>query len=134
MPLLVDTGVLYAYYDRRDPWHERAKVLLDEEEALVLPTPVIPEADYLLGRRVGLPGCLAFYDDITAGVYFLTELTGANYERVLELNRQYTDLKLGFVDAAIIAVAETLDIPHIATIDRRHFAAVKAKVPLVLLP
>lgn len=134
MPLLVDTGILYAYYDRADPWHEAAQALLDEEEALILPTPVIPEADYLLGQRVGAQGRLALYEDITRGVYFLLELTAANYERVLELNRQYADLRIGFVDGAIIALAETTSIPFIATTDRRHFTAVRAKLPLTLLP
>lgn len=49
------------------------------------------------------------------------------------MNRQNADLRLGFMDAAVIAIAEELGLGHIPTTDRRHFGAVMAKVPLVLL-
>lgn len=40
---------------------------------------------------------------------------------------QYGDFPLGFVDAAVVAVAERLDVVEIATIDRRHFAAIRPR-------
>jgi len=56
------------------------------------------------------------------------------YSRVLELNLQYEDLGLGFVDAAILALAESLNLSRIATTDRKHFGAVKIGVALELVP
>jgi hypothetical protein len=37
------------------------------------------------------------------------------------VNRQFDDLDLGFVDAAIVALAQTLGLSRVATTDRRHF-------------
>jgi predicted nucleic acid-binding protein len=44
------------------------------------------------------------------------------------------ELDLGFVDAAIVALAETLKVPRIATTDRRHFTPLAARFALQLLP
>jgi predicted nucleic acid-binding protein len=83
---------------------------------------------------VGKGGQLALYDDLALGVYRVSDLSPLGYRRVYELNQQYADLRLGFVDAAVISIAEELGIGRIATTDRRHFGVVKAKIPLVLLP
>ena len=115
--MLLDSGIIIAYYNRRDEWHQMAVGLLDAEEILLLPAPVIPEVDYLLGRRMGLPAQMALYEDIGSQVYQVVELSEAGYQRVLELNRQYQSLRLGFVDAAVIAIA-----------------AVESKIGLELLP
>jgi predicted nucleic acid-binding protein len=52
----------------------------------------------------------------------------------LELNRKYQALRLGFVDAAVLTLAEDLGLGRIATTDRRHFGAVRLSIPLELLP
>ncbi|AWR87890.1 type II toxin-antitoxin system VapC family toxin [Meiothermus taiwanensis] len=132
--MLLDSGILVAYYNRRDEWHHAVARLLDEREILLLPAPVIPEVDYLLGRRMGLAAQMALYEDIGSQVYQVVDLSEAGYWRVLELNRQYESLRLGFVDAAVIAIAEELGIGQIATLDRRHFGAVEARIKLELLP
>ena len=135
MPLIVDTGAVYASYNRRDSWHERMKALLSVERgALILPAATIPEIDYLLDKRFGTHGRLAFYEDIESGVYLIAELPNDSYKRVFELNRRYADLDLGFVDAAVIVTSETLGLPHIATTDRKHFGVVAREVRLELLP
>jgi predicted nucleic acid-binding protein len=53
---------------------------------------------------------------------------------VEELNRQFSDLDLGFVDAAVIAISEFLNLPRIATVDRRHFVPLATAFELELLP
>ncbi len=110
------------------------ETLLNGESALILPSATLPEIDYLLGRDFGAKGRFAFYEDIEAGVYLLTELPRESYARVFDLNRRYTDLNLGFVDAAVIATSEALGLPRIATTDRRHFSVVAREVRLELLP
>jgi uncharacterized protein len=42
-----------------------------------------------------------------------------------ELVGAYLDLPLGIVDAAVIAIAERLQLTEIATLDHRHFAVVR---------
>jgi len=38
---------------------------------------------------------------------------------------RYADLKLGFIDAAIVAIAERLRERRLATLDRRHFETIR---------
>jgi len=135
MALLLDTGVVYAGYDRRDQRHADAReLLLAEAHELMLPTPTIPEIDYLLGKHLGAAAQTAFITSLGNGTFYLVDLPPAGYLRVAELNRRYADLRLGFVDAAVMAIAEHLDIRRIATFDRRHFGAVQLRLPLTLLP
>lgn len=135
MSVLLDTGIVYAYYDRSDAWHERARrVMQAEEGGLVLPAPVIPEVDHLLGVRLGPKSRPTFYSGITGGSYVVVDLPTAGYRRVVALNRQFDDLDLGFVDLAVAALAESLTLPRIATTDRRHFEPLAALLKLELVP
>jgi hypothetical protein len=55
---------------------------------------------------------------------------------VRELLTRYRDFQLGFVDAAVVAVVERLGEPKLATLDRRHFGAIRPRhvEALELLP
>lgn len=135
MSVLLDTGIVYAYYDRSDGWHARARRLIESEQrGLILPAAVIPEVDWLLGQRLGARSRLALYEGITEGCYLVADLPRASYARVADLNRRFADLELGFVDAAVIATAEALGLSRIATTDRRHFEPVSRALSLQLLP
>lgn len=135
MSLVLDTGIVYAYYDRSDRWHARARALLQgKERALILPAPTIPEIDHLLGHRLGASSRAVFYAGITDGHYFVADLPRAAYSRVRDINQQFDDLNLGFVDAAVIAIAEALKVRRVATTDRRHFAPLAAHFSFDLLP
>jgi uncharacterized protein len=133
--LILDTGAVYAWYDRDDRWHRPVRELLEDEPgALIVPSPIIPEVDHLLGAAIGVDAQLAFYEDLAAPSYLVADLEEGAYQRVLELNRQYRDLRLGFVDAAVMVMAETLGIGRIVTVDRRDFSAVTLLIQLELLP
>jgi hypothetical protein len=133
--VLLDTGILYAYYDRSDDWHRRAlQVVRSEEGGLIVPAPVVPEVDHLLGRRLGARSRLVFYQGLVEGYYFVADLPREQYARVVELNRRFDDLELGFVDAAIVAIAEALGLPRVATTDRRHFAPLSKALSIELVP
>lgn len=135
MSILLDTGIVYAYYDRSDDWHHRARTLVHEEQrGLILPAPVVPEVDHLLGQRLGTRSRRTFYAGIIEGYYLIVDLPRGGYARVAELNRRFEDLDLGFVDAAIAALAGTLGLSRIATTDRRHFEPLAAALSLQLLP
>lgn len=135
MTLLLDSGVVYAYYDADDRWHDPVRELLDDEGGpLVVPAVVIPEVDHLLGVRIGHAAQVALYEDLVAGVYLTVDLEADRYARVLDLNRRYSDLALGFVDAAVAALAEQLGLERLATTDRRHFPAITGDVALDLVP
>jgi len=134
LSIVLDTGILYAYYDRRDAWHKRAAALIRKEEGqLILPAPVIPEVDHLLGHRLGADAQRMFYRGIVEGSYFVADLPREKYARVYELNLRYAALELGFVDAAVIAIAETLGVRRIATTDQRDFGPPAAELGLELV-
>jgi predicted nucleic acid-binding protein len=133
--VLLDTGIVYAYYDRSDSWHKRARTLVEgEQRGLILPAPVIPEVDHLLAHRLGSRSRLTFYTGIVEGYYLVADVPRDAYARVADLNRQFADLELGFVDAAIAALAETLGLSRIATTDRRHFEPLAAALSLEIVP
>jgi hypothetical protein len=135
MSVLLDTGIVYAYYDRADAWHARARTVLHaESRGLILPAPVVPEVDHLLGVRLGAKSRQTFYAGIVEGYYLVADLPRDAYARVAELNRRFDELDLGFVDAAVVALAEALGLARIATADRRHFGPLAAALSLELLP
>ena len=75
MSLLLDTGIVYAYYDRSDAWHDRARALVQgEQRGLILPAPVVPEVDHLLRQRLGARSHLTFYSGIVQGYYLIADL------------------------------------------------------------
>jgi predicted nucleic acid-binding protein len=123
MPLLVDTGVLYALADRRDAWHARVRTYLRAHpETLLAPVTILPEVAYLLRDRIGAHAELAFVRSLAKGELAVESLRRADLSRAEQLMETYGDL--GFVDTTIVAVAERLRVSSIATTDRRHFAAV----------
>jgi predicted nucleic acid-binding protein len=77
---------------------------------------------------------LTFYAGVIEGSYLVADLSRDAYGRVAELNRQFPDLNLGFVDAAIVAIAEALGLSRVATTDRRHFAPLAAALSIEILP
>jgi predicted nucleic acid-binding protein len=74
--------------------------------------------------------------DIADGVYALADLDAGDYERVRELLTVHSDARLGFVDAAVLAVVERLGERKLATLDRRHFSLMRPRhiAALELLP
>lgn len=126
MALILDTGPLLAALDAADPDHERcARLLTSGAEDLIVPMLVLPELDYWCSRRLPSHAWLTFIDDVIAGAYRVEPPTIADLERARDLQARYRDLSLGVVDATVVALAERLGESRIATLDHRHFAAVR---------
>jgi len=54
MPLLVDTGVIFALAYRKDAWHARVRAYLESYAGpLLAPVTILPEVAYLLRDRIG---------------------------------------------------------------------------------
>jgi predicted nucleic acid-binding protein len=70
-------------------------------------------------------GRAAFLESLAAKELTLETTTAEDLARMAELVRTYADFPLGAVDAAVIAIAERLGAASIATIDHRHFRAVR---------
>jgi len=135
--LILDTGPLYASLDRRDAGHAACRRLIETaREPLVIPAPVLVEADYWIHARLHPGVLLALLDDITAGAYRVEEVQPQDYHRIRELCDRYADADIGFVDAAVLAVVERLNEPKLATLDHRHFGTMRPRhvEALTLLP
>ena len=81
--------------------------------------------DYWTRKGLSLQVWQSFVEDIANGAYRLEGLAPGDLLRTVELEQQYADLKLGFVDASVIAVCERLQETKVATLDRRHFGTVR---------
>jgi predicted nucleic acid-binding protein len=126
LALILDTGPLLAALDRADPDHEGcAALLLKAHEDLLVPALVLAELDYWCHERLTGDVWLAFLEDLLDGAYRAEAPTNGDLRRCLELQRQYADLRLGVVDASVVALAERLAEPKIATLDHRHFGVVR---------
>lgn len=77
-----------------------------------------------------------FLRSLADGDFECVDMSPADFRRMAELVEQYEDLPLGTTDAAVIALAERLQISEIATLDRRHFSVVRPRhvSALTLLP
>jgi predicted nucleic acid-binding protein len=124
MPLLVDTGILYALADEDDDWHERSRALLRKRPGVLLvPLTVLPEAAYLLRLRLGAPAALALVRSVASGELSIQEVSSRDFVRIAAVMAQYPDI--GFVDASVVAIAERLRLRTLATTDRRHFGKIR---------
>lgn len=125
---LIDSGFLYAIADADDSKHADVIALIQTTRAsLILPVFVLPEVAYLVGSRLGHFAMRHFLREVVAWQIQFEALDKADFQRTVELLDQYADARLDFVDAAIIAVAERLDITRILTLDRRDFSIVRPK-------
>lgn len=76
----------------------------------------------------------AFLADLAEARWGVEWGTEDDLERAHDLHRQYGALKLGVADGVVIAIAERLKAEAIATLDLKHFGAVKLAGNPRLLP
>ena len=137
MPILVDTGPIYALADRDDDHHEGvANFLSQNRELLIVPVTVLPEACYLLRKLLGRDAEASLVRSVAAGELRLERVDQTDLRRIDELLAQYGSSGLDFVDSSVVAVAERLDITQVLTVDRRHFGMIRPRhcAALKLLP
>src|SRR4029077_3423177 len=85
----------------------------------------VAEVGYLLGKRLGSLAEVAFAESLVLRELDVAPVEAMDWSRILELVAKYADLRLGIVDASLIALAERLHASTIATLDHRHFGAVQ---------
>jgi len=127
LALVVDSGVLYAVLDEGDGDHGACTSLLEgAREPRVVPAPVLSEVDWLCGR-LHRDVFMLILDQIEAGALIVEDVLPEDYRRVSELLATYADLRVGFVDAAVLAIVERLRETKLATLDHRHFSVMRPR-------
>jgi len=138
--IVCDTGPLVAAALSNDPDHHACTELFTglhlAGRRLLVPATVVAEVGYLLSREAGARVEAAFLRSMAEGDFDIVDVTPHDYSRMADLVLQYRDLPLGTTDASVIAIAERLRIPDVATLDNRHFSVVRpAQVSaLTILP
>ena len=133
--ILADTGAVVALVDADDRHHRHLKQLFQSDPDLwLLPWAVLAEIDYLLANHLGLRAQEAFLDDLAATRYVVEWGEDSDLARARDLCRRYRSLRLGLVDAVVLAIAERLGVEAIATLDLRHFGAVALRGRPKLFP
>jgi uncharacterized protein len=133
--IVADTGAILALVDADDRHHAAMRSLyLEEPDAWVLPWAILPEVDYLLATRIGPRAEAAWLADLADGAFTIEWGRQADLPVAQAIHRRYRALRLGLVDATVIAVAERLRTDAIATLDVKHFGAVRIAGNPRLLP
>jgi predicted nucleic acid-binding protein len=126
MTALLDTSFLFALTDQSDRNHQQVLAVAQRaNEPLVLPVVVLPEVCYLISSRLGHQAMRRFVSSITSDTVQVEPVTTEDLVRVHQLLEQYADNQLDFTDAAIIAIAERLNITRVYTLDLRDFSIIR---------
>jgi predicted nucleic acid-binding protein len=133
--IVADTGAIVALIDRSDRHHRVLREFYEHDSsAWLLPWAILPEVDYLVGAHVSARAQDAFLADLADGAFAVSWGDESDLDEARRLQEQYPKLRMGLVDAVVIATAARVRAEAIATLDVRHFGAVKIPGSPRLLP
>jgi len=133
--IVADTGAILALLDSGDRHHAAIREIYeDRPDNWLLPWAILPEVDYLVRSELGARAQETFLADIVEGSFAVEYGKEEDVVRAYAIGRKYRTLGLGLVDTVVIAIAERLRAQAIATVDLRHFGAVKIAGSPRLLP
>lgn len=114
--IIVDSGILVAYYSVKDRYHQQVRVFFERcTSDLITTTACVTEVVWLLSPDWRIQN--KFLQGVARGVFEPIPLLSEDFLRITELNERYADLPGDFADLSLIAISERLDIPAIATLD-----------------
>lgn len=123
--IVVDTSVIYALLDARDSWHQRVAAWYRDAEPILVTTPlVLAEVDHLAMRRAGKEACSAWREDVAGGAYVVEWWADAP-AKAAEVAERYQDGNVSLTDASLVVLADRMGTVDVATLDERHFRALR---------
>jgi uncharacterized protein len=126
--IVADTGGILALLDRDDRHHAAVRRLLESDAGWILPWAILPEVGCLASKMLGQSVARKFIDDVKEGRFLVDASVDRDLPRAAALLEEYADLKLGLVDAVVMAQAEHHVAQIIVTTDARHFRAVRLAI------
>jgi predicted nucleic acid-binding protein len=133
--IVADTGAIIALLDRSESHHRTiAKLFSESGDQWVIPWAVLPEVDYILATHLTDKVRRAFLADVADGAFNVEWGSDVDMARAVEIDNLFASLRIGLVDATVLAVAERLRADAIVTLDLKHFGAVKPLRPIKILP
>jgi uncharacterized protein len=116
MRIILDTGPLAAFMNRRDAWHAWA---IDAFGSVPPPLwtceAVLTEAAHLTGRPAEIVA------KVSAGVLRIGMHAGQDAERLERLLKQYAP-RMDFADACVVRMSERFTASKVLTLDRPDFS------------
>lgn len=114
--ILTDSSILFAYYSLKDKYHLPVCNFFDEcSSELITTTACVTEVMYLLSKDYRTQN--EFLNDLARQLYRCIPLIPEDFNRIKELNEQYSDLPADFADLSLISISERLKISAIVTLD-----------------
>ncbi len=116
-PVLIDTGVIFALFDRHEWAHEACVRALESlHRPIATCEAVIAESCYLLRhRRDAMDAILA---NVETGFFAIPLQISRSAPQVRAILHKYRDTPADFADACLIHLADQLDTGDILTLDR----------------
>ena len=123
---IADTSGLLAFFNPRDPHHDRCREALRLLGHLVVPPFVLAELDYLLTTRAGSGAAQSALGYISQGVLrsrFEVPEVGAHLPAARAVMQTYPDI--GLTDAMNVVLAREFRTAALLTLDVKHFRMVR---------
>lgn len=111
--------------DRADVNHRPVREWMETIEEELGTTPlIVAELDYLVARQGGPRAARVLRENFQRGAYQVDWWPTAIHEAIAVAKR-YESIELGLADASLVVLAAHLQTIDIATLDERHFRAMK---------
>lgn len=129
MRIILDTGPLVAFMNRRDRWHDWA----DETMRGLTPPlwtceAVLTEASHLTGRPNEV------VSKVSAGIFRIGLSVSDDADRIHHILEQFGH-RMDFADACVVRMAERFGASKVLTLDRRDFSVYRRNgrdvIPLI---
>lgn len=115
---LTDAGALFALIDKNQEAHARCRAALRTlPKPLLTPWTCFTEAMYFAFKSGGLSRQRLLWGLVNDGLLKFHAPSEAEVERMQTLMEEYHDTPMDMADASLVAVAETLDVQRIFTLD-----------------
>jgi predicted nucleic acid-binding protein len=122
-PVLIDTGPIVAYFNKRDQYNAKCAVVLDEiAPPLYTCWPVLTEASHLLLTQGGVHLVEKLLDSCGTGFLEILPLSAFDAHAIAEFLHKYRDQETDLADAALMHLAERDDIHWVFTVDSIDFS------------
>jgi predicted nucleic acid-binding protein len=115
--ILVDTGIIVAFYDSKDKYHQQVlQFFASCTSQLITTLACVTEVMWLLAPNIKVQN--KFLSALEKDIFHCQHLLLPDYQRIRELNTTYQDLPGDFTDLSLIVISERLNISAIATLDK----------------
>ena len=105
--ILIDTGILVAFYDRKDEYHQQSLSFFSTcTSQLITTIACVTEVMWLLAPNTKVQN--EFLSALSKRAFLCEHLLPSDYQRIQELNSTYQDLPADFTDLSLIAISERI--------------------------